>query len=56
MKFYDISGEAVAELVQKVSCNYWLQLRLQYKNITVAEEQEMSHINGSTSPDNSCLA
>lgn len=40
-----ISVEAPTELVQKMSCKNWLQLGLQYKNV--------SHINGSTSPDNS---
>lgn len=56
MRFYDISGEALAELVQKISCKYWLQLGLQYKNTSVTKERKVSHINGYTSPDNSCLA
>lgn len=50
-RFYDISGKALTELVRKIPCKYWLQLGLQYKNISVAE-QKASHINGSTS-DNS---
>lgn len=51
-----MSGEALAQLVQKISRESWLQLGLQDKNVSVAEEQKVSCVSVSTSPDNSCLS